>query len=87
VSVVVAMTDSSTSGSVETVELPKDAVQSVIKALETGMRNGETAHEHDEIRPSSVMMAKAHKDAYQALIGAHPDYELQTGSDQSGGSS
>lgn len=62
----------------DTVELPREAVRRVIKELETGMRQGETAHEHDEVRPSTAMMAMAHKEAYQALIRAHPDFELQS---------
>lgn len=65
----------------ETVELPKDVVDDVIKELETGMRNGKKAHSHDELRPSTIMMAKAHKDAYRTLIKAHPDYKLSDGNE------
>lgn len=60
----------------ETIELPKDAVEQIIKELETGMRQGEIAHNHEEIRPSTAMMANAHRDAYRVLIQNHPEYEL-----------
>lgn len=62
----------------ETVELPKEAVETVIDELERGMKAGETAHKHDEIRPSAIRMADSHKTAYQELIDAHPNYKLQT---------
>lgn len=63
----------------ETVELPKEAVEQVIDELEHGMQAGKRAHSHDDIRPSTMQMADYHKTAYQTLIDAHPEYELQEG--------
>lgn len=63
----------------ETVELPVEAVDKVLKELETGQRQGEISLSHDEVRPSVHMMAMACQDAYRALVEAHPDYELVKG--------
>lgn len=63
----------------ETVELPTDAVDKVLKELETGQRQGEISLSHNEVRPSVHMMAMACRDAYRQLVEAHPDYELVEG--------
>lgn len=65
----------------DTIELPYDTVEDIIERLEKGMKFGEMAHSHDEIRGSSAHMAQLHKDAYQLLIEDHPDYDLVAGGD------
>lgn len=63
------------------VELDDDAVDDALEELESGMESAERAHSHDEIRPSTIMMGKSLKDAYRALVGAHPGYDLDDGGD------
>lgn len=59
------------------VELDEEAVDDALEALEDAMEAGQTAASHDEIRPSTIMMAEASQEAYRLLVNAHPDYELE----------
>jgi hypothetical protein len=65
----------------ETVELDADGVEEVMSLLEDLMDNSETALAHDEIRPTTALMANDGRAAYRTLVAAHPDYELQRNDD------
>lgn len=65
----------------ETVELPTSAVDDALEELEKGMRWSQNHFEADETRPSAFLMAQAHKEAYELLVEAHPNYDLTEGDD------
>ena len=54
----------------------RHALLEAIELLEDVMGAGKRALSHDEVRPSSHMMATKGREAYQTLVEAHPDYEL-----------
>lgn len=57
------------------VMMPKAELLEAIELLEDVMSAGERALSHDEVRPSSHMMATKGSDAYEKLVKAHPDYD------------
>lgn len=61
------------------VTLDSDAVDDALGELESLMRAGEQAMNHEEVRPSSAIMATSGKNAYRTLVEAHPDYDLNKG--------
>jgi hypothetical protein len=58
--------------------LDAESVESVLELLEEVMQAGKRTLSHDEVRPSSHMMATKGRDAYRELVQAHPDYDLST---------
>lgn len=75
------MTDSQDDGTPRSVPIEETALETALQRLESGMKSGETYHSHDEVRPSGVGMARDLKIAYEELVRAHPDYELEDGAD------
>lgn len=63
----------------ETVEIDSEEVDKALETLEEAMRAGERSLSHDEVRPSTHMLAKRTRDAYKILVDAHVDYEFVEG--------
>lgn len=57
--------------------IDSEALDTVIELLEDSMKHKETYTDHDEIRFTGHIMATNARKAYEALIEAHPDYELK----------
>lgn len=54
-----------------------EELEKVIELLEDSMKHGETYLSHEEVRFTGHIMANNAREAYETLVEAHPDYELE----------
>ena len=62
----------------DTVPLDRQAVDDALEELEDAMKWGEMSLSHEKVRMSTDRMAHSARDAYRALVRAHPDYDLKS---------